>query len=111
VQGGRAGVGEDRQGQHRDRVEAGGRERDAAHHPGAAEPDDEPRGHAHGQLVDDDPCEAEHAVVERGTRADQGHEQDGRCVVETGLGLEHPGDPAGQRDPAQHGENRGSVGR
>ena len=35
---------------------------------------------------------------------------DGR-VVEARLGLEHPGEPPGQRHPAQHGEHRGGVGR
>ena len=38
-----AGVREDRQGQHGERVEAGGRQRDPAHHPGAAEADQQAR--------------------------------------------------------------------
>ena len=44
-------------------------------------------------------------------RGEGGHEDDDRGVVEAGLGLEHAGDPAGERHPAQHGEHRRGVGR
>ena len=72
VDGGEAGavhgrgraVREEGEGEHRERVEAGRRERRAAHHPGAAEAGGEPDRDADHQLVDDDaehredPCSA-----------------------------------------------------
>jgi len=110
VQGRGAGVREDRQRQDRERVEAGRRQRHPAHHPRAAEPHREPGDRAEEQLVDHDAEEAEHPVVEGGSRADEGDQQHGRGVVEAGLGLEGTGQRPGQGHPAEHREHRGGVG-
>ena len=46
-----------------------------------------------------------------GVLAEQGDAEHGQRVVQAGLALEHAAEQRGQRQPAQHGEDGGRVGR
>ncbi len=107
----RGAVRQHRQAEHRDRVETGGRERDAAHDPGATEAGAEADQHTGHELEDDDRGKDERPVLGRGAGRDQRDQDDRGGVVEAGLRLEGTGDPPRQRHHADHREHGGRVGR
>ncbi len=106
-----AGVGEHGEGQHRDRVEAGGRQGDALDAVRAELADREADRQADRQLGEDRADQD----VPRVRLADGGEgddQDDHRRVVEAGLGLQQTGQPARQRHRPQYREDgRGVRGR
>ena len=95
----------------RERVQTGRPERDPADQPDTDPADQEPEQRADHQLVEHQPAEMQQPLLADLARADQGDQQHGRGIVQTGLGLQSAPQPRSDRDPPQYREHRGRVRR
>ena len=93
----------------REGIQAGGRKGDAAQGDCAEKSTAQPDRGADPQLVDQLGERVHRGQLQR-HHAEHQDEDDGRGVVESGLGLEQAGDAARQGHDAQHREHRGGVG-